>query len=361
VLRLTANSIIPLRFNVPRKTYSIFHDDLYPDTKWTVPGMTADEYLAGANMTAPKYPVDPSKRPSRPPGSSGTAAPATASTSSPAAVGSSSSPAPASSPSPAGGNSGDRLVSKTTSMSLHSSSPSPQPEESEPAKAEVIAVKDVKYKFTGVRQSSYRYISGKPLHPSTNYDHLKDLSLKMTGECDALAVSSEFLAVPLNKPGGQIGIIPIKNMGRQPAKLPALVNTGEVLDFVFNPFDPRMVAAACDDSYIRVWKIPEGGLTEDTTEVFLKLSGHRHRVNLVRFHPTARNILVSSSTELSEPTIKYWDLTTGKEILTLTGFQDQVFSFDHNSDGSLLAVVSKDKMLRIFDTRAKKLIRVRAF
>jgi len=49
-------------------------------------------------------------------------------------------------------------------------------------------VKDVKYKFTGVRQSSYRYISGKPQHPTTNYDHIKDLSLKMSGECDALGV-----------------------------------------------------------------------------------------------------------------------------------------------------------------------------
>jgi len=67
---------------------------------------------------------------------------------------------------------------------------------------------------------------------------------------------------------------------------------------------------------------------------------------------------VSSSTELSEPSIKYWDLTTGKEILSLTGFQEQVFSFDHNFDGSQLAVVSKDKMLRIFDPRSKKLIAV---
>lgn len=78
---------------------------------------------------------------------------------------------------------------------------------------------------------------------------------------------------------------------------------------------------------------------------------------MVRFHPTAKDILISSSTELSEPTVKYWDLTTGKEIITLTGFQDQVFSFDHNFDGSLLAVVSKDKMLRIFDVRSKKLVR----
>ena len=62
-------------------------------------------------------------------------------------------------------------------------------------------------------------------------------------------------------------------MGRQPTKIPALVNTGEVLDFTFNPFDPHMIAAACDDSYVRVWKIPPGGITEDTSEPTLKLSG----------------------------------------------------------------------------------------
>jgi len=89
----------------------------------------------------------------------------------------------------------------------------------------------------------------------------------------ACQVSTEFLAVPLNKPGGQIGIIPLKNMGRQPTKIPALVNTGEVLDFTFNPFDSHLIAAACDDSYVRVWKIPPGGITEDTSEPTLKLSG----------------------------------------------------------------------------------------
>lgn len=45
-------------------------------------------------------------------------------------------------------------------------------------------------------------------------------------------------------------------------------------------------------------------------------------------------------------------------MFSLTGFQDQVFGFDHNYDGSLVAVVSKDKMLRIFDARSQKLIRV---
>jgi len=68
--------------------------------------------------------------------------------------------------------------------------------------------------------------------------------------------------------------------------------------------------------------------------------------------------LITSSPELGEPSIKYWDLKTGKEMFSLTGFQDQVFGFDHNYDGSLVAVVSKDKMLRIFDARSQKLIRV---
>jgi len=112
VLRLTQNSIIPLRFNVPRKvgflfffffacfpfslaqtllscllqTYSIFHDDLFPDTKWTVPGMTADEWLAGENNMPPKYPVDPAKRPSKAPAAAAPSGSSAASSSVAAAI-----------------------------------------------------------------------------------------------------------------------------------------------------------------------------------------------------------------------------------------------------------------------------------
>jgi len=106
-------------------------------------------------------------------------------------------------------------------------------------------------------------------HPSTQYTHLSGLSAKMSGETNAFAFSTKFLAVPLNNPGGQIGIIPVGKFGRQPLKLPAVVNSGEVLDYAFSPFDPSLLAVAADDSNVRLWQIPEGGLTADvkvTTE-----------------------------------------------------------------------------------------------
>jgi len=67
-------------------------------------------------------------------------------------------------------------------------------------------------------------------------------------------------------------------------------------------------------------------------------------------------VLISSSTELDEPTIKYWDLETGKEMLSIKGFGDQVFSIDHSPDGSQLLVSSKDKKIRIIDPRNNKTI-----
>ena len=34
-----------------------------------------------------------------------------------------------------------------------------------------------------------------------------------------------------------------------------------VLDFTFDPFDKSRLVAGCDDGIIRIWRIPEGGLT----------------------------------------------------------------------------------------------------
>ena len=55
-------------------------------------------------------------------------------------------------------------------------------------------------------------------------------------------VSSRFLAVPLTRPGGQVGIIPFGKTGRQPNKLAAIVNGTEMLDCAFSPFDPAVLA-----------------------------------------------------------------------------------------------------------------------
>uniref|UniRef100_A0A182KAP6 Coronin n=1 Tax=Anopheles christyi TaxID=43041 RepID=A0A182KAP6_9DIPT len=62
IMQLTSNSVIPIMYQVPRKTYRDFHNDLYPDTNGFKSDMTATQWLNGANTPVPKISLDPAKR-----------------------------------------------------------------------------------------------------------------------------------------------------------------------------------------------------------------------------------------------------------------------------------------------------------
>ena len=59
-----------------------------------------------------------------------------------------------------------------------------------------------------------------------------------------------------------MAIFETKKPGRIPDGVtPVLINGTTVLDFDFDPFDNSRIAASCDDGTIRIWIIPEEGLT----------------------------------------------------------------------------------------------------
>lgn len=62
IMQLTSNSVIPIMYQVPRKTYRDFHSDLYPDTNGYKTDLTVSQWLNGVNMAVPKMSLDPAKR-----------------------------------------------------------------------------------------------------------------------------------------------------------------------------------------------------------------------------------------------------------------------------------------------------------
>ena len=99
----------------------------------------------------------------------------------------------------------------------------------------------------------------------------------------------------------------------------------------FNPFDDSMFASASEDTTIKLWSIPddweptdESGRAkkgENLTESLVDLVGHRKKVTLLRFHPTASNVIASTSADY---TVKIWDVEKGEEISTFSGFGDNL-------------------------------------
>ena len=106
---------------------------------------------------------------------------------------------------------------------------------------------------------------------------------------------------------------------------------------------------------IRLWEIPETGLTEPTNEPSFTVEAHADKIYLIKFHPLTLDVLASASYDM---TVKIWDLeplASGKSVkakITLTGHTDQIFSLAWSPCGQYLASACKDGKLRIYKPRS---------
>ena len=127
-------------------------------------------------------------------------------------------------------------------------------------------------------------------------------------------------------------------------------HSAAVLDFEFNPFNDQLIATGSEDTTVKVWGIPEGGLTELITTPLVDLHGHARKVTLLRSHPTADNVLASVG---GDSVVKLWDIEKGAEINTLAGAHEQLIQdivWDYS--GKEYATSCKDKHVRMIDARS---------
>jgi coronin-1B/1C/6 len=135
-------------------------------------------------------------------------------------------------------------------------------------------------------------------------------------------------------------------------------HTGSVLDVDFNPFDDTMFASASEDTTIKLWGIPDDWEPTDErgfaktgpnlTESLTDLVGHRKKVTLLRYHPTANNILLSASADHS---IKTWDVEKGEAIASFENVEELTQDIVWDLRGDTYAASCKDKAVRILDGR----------
>ena len=119
-----------------------------------------------------------------------------------------------------------------------------------------------------------------------------------------------------------------------------------------------MLATASEDTTIKIWNIPEewepidesgsSKAGEDITSSLVDLTGHAKKVNLLRFHPTANNVLASTS---SDYTVKIWDIESAMELSTFSDMQDLCQDIVWDYKGDNFATSCKDKTVRFVDAR----------
>mmetsp|Transcript_5511 Transcript_5511/g.6431 ORF Transcript_5511/g.6431 Transcript_5511/m.6431 type:complete len:448 (-) Transcript_5511:293-1636(-) len=213
-----------------------------------------------------------------------------------------------------------------------------------------------------IRHSKYRHVYCDQPKPEQCHTGLR-LST-VTGDQQYVKASAKYYVVALFGGGGPMHVGRHDRPGRFASGTSQQVegHTGAVLDMDWNPFDDSMFASASEDTTIKIWEIPEdweptdaSGLARPSadnnlTESVVDLVGHRKKVTLLRFHPTANNVLASTS---ADHTVKFWDVEKAEEISTLSDFGDHLIQdIVWDIRGEVCATSCKDKIVRFIDPRA---------
>ena len=94
---------------------------------------------------------------------------------------------------------------------------------------------------------------------------------------------------------------------RLEADLPLIKgHAGPVVDFDFSPFNDSLLATASEDATIKLWLIPDEGITQDVTECDAELRGHSKKLILSKFHPSADYTMASCALD---NTVRIWDIS----------------------------------------------------
>jgi WD40 repeat protein len=88
-----------------------------------------------------------------------------------------------------------------------------------------------------------------------------------------------------------------------------------------------------------VWDLENGG------KELLTLQGHTDTIFTVSFSPDGKELATTSF----DSTVKLWDAETGQELDTLAGHSDVTTRTAFNADGSLLASSSFDGSVKVWD------------
>eukprot|EP00536_Pseudo-nitzschia_multiseries_P017745 jgi/Psemu1/70315/estExt_Genemark1.C_17830002 len=210
-----------------------------------------------------------------------------------------------------------------------------------------------------IRQSKYRHVFCDQPKQAMCFHGMR-VSADV-GEHQGIKASTKYWSVSGAGGGGSLVVCRHDRPGRfLDGVSPRVIgHSGSILDHDWNPFDDSMVATGSEDSSIKIWQIPEDweptgedgmpkeGESINDDQCLITLDGHRKKVTLIQWHPSACNILLSTS---ADNTTKVWDI---QEQAVVSSYESSKPTQDIAWDarGEHYAVTTKDKCIRIIDPR----------
>ncbi len=115
-----------------------------------------------------------------------------------------------------------------------------------------------------------------------------------------------------------------------------------IREVTFSP-DERLVATAGRDNLAKIWDVDAG-------KEVLTLSGHRDGVFSVAFSPNGKMLATASI----DGTARLWDLATGKQLSVFVGHKEGLFRVVFAPDAETLATASDDRTVRLWNLVTKR-------
>ncbi|CAO3595887.1 unnamed protein product [Absidia cylindrospora] len=136
--------------------------------------------------------------------------------------------------------------------------------------------------------------------------------------------------------GGTLGLLPLSQPGKGCAAQARVFQAhgARLSNWHFSPFHDNVLATGGEDSLVKVWKIPEYNDTVTDPICTTTLKTPSRRVDMVRFHPTADQILTTLGND-------------GKKVISANAF------ILLEIDASLLATCGKDTV-QVWDPRLEE-------
>ena len=122
---------------------------------------------------------------------------------------------------------------------------------------------------------------------------------------------------------------------------------GAVTDLMFSPFHNNLLASSSEDGKVKLWVIPDGGLTQHLKEEDMCLTGHSKKALSVRWHNSVENLM---STGANDNTVKIWDVSCGK-MATNIPVSNAITSQQWSPKGNTLALMVKGSIMSLVDPR----------
>lgn len=202
------------------------------------------------------------------------------------------------------------------------------------------------------KTSKFRHSRAQVAKPDTHFINMSPTSA--IWDCgNFMACNSLYVAVPWNQ-NGSTAVFRHNQHGKLPNIVPILTgHSAPVIDLTFSPFDDSLLFTASEDSTIRGWKIPDGGLTSNDTPSIIELKGHSKKVGILAFNSSASNVLASAG---MDNVVNLWDTEVQQAKISMKPYQEQILSLNWNIDGSLINTTTRDKKVNILDSRTGNIV-----